>query len=95
MEAEGKAKKWMFNPVFDWCTGMDVKYMETCILKHLDEKISPKSIIEHFGMDYQHARRRFYLYHGEYMTSYINRLRKERSMEITETVSEEKSRGSE
>ena len=87
METESKAKKWMFNPVFDWCTGMDVKFMESYIQKHLDEKITPKSIIDHFGMDYQHARRRFYLYHGEYMTSYINRLREERLAAGTESVS--------
>ena len=81
MEQEQKKKKYLINPLLDWNTGMDVEVMDTYIRTHLDEKLTPKSIIDHFDMDYQYARNRFYLYHGEHMTSYIRRLRKERAKE--------------
>ena len=39
MEQERKKKKYLFNPLLDWNTGMDVEAMDTYIQAHLYEKL--------------------------------------------------------
>ncbi len=57
----------------------DLVNVRDYIIEHIDEDITPKSVIEHFGLPFNHTRSNFTIIMGESISSMIRRLKQERA----------------
>ncbi len=59
----------------------NVEKIKGYIIQHIDEDISPKSVIAFFGLPYNKTRTLFHKKTGETMAAYIRRLRQNNAAE--------------
>lgn len=62
----------------------NIEKIKEYIIQHIEEDISPKSVIKRFELPYNKTRTIFHAKTGETMAAYIRRLRHENAEKLTE-----------